>query len=429
MRRTFARSGPLRGEARVPGDKSISHRAAIVGALSRGGWTITGYSPSADCASTLRALRALGVRIGVEEDRLLVDGVGVGGFRRPAAAVDAGNSGTTMRLLAGAVASSPVTVTFTGDESLRRRPMERIIRPLGLMGARLTASDDEGRPPVTVSGGELVGIEYAPPVASAQVKSAILLAGLGARGETTVRELAATRDHTERMLELGGIEVCRCGLAVSVRPGTPLPARVDVPGDFSSAAFLAAAALLVPGSQVTVRRVGLNPSRTCFLGLLSRMGADVEMEVEADEGGEPWGSITARGSELRAVEITPEEVALSIDEVPLLAMLATAAEGRTVIRGAAELRKKESDRIEGTVSGLRALGASIEESEDGMAVDGPVELTGAVVSSRSDHRLAMMLAVAGVAASGRTVVDGWEWTAVSFPGFEDALASLGAEVA
>lgn len=428
MRQAFERSGPLSGTARVPGDKSISHRAALVGAMSGGRWTISGYSPSADCARTIEALRSLGVGVAAERGLLVVDGVGVGAFRQPASTVDAGNSGTTMRLLAGAVASSPVTVTLTGDESLRLRPMGRIIEPLERMGARLEAGEPGGRPPITVTGGELVGIEYAPPVASAQVKSAVLLAGLGARGKTTVREVAATRDHTERMLELAGVTVSRSGLEVSVEPGTPRPARVDVPGDISSAAFIIAAALLLPGSRVTVSSVGLNPTRTGFLEVLERMGAELEVEPWAGGEQEPRGSVSARGSELRAIEMTPEEVATCIDEVPLLAMVATAAEGRTVIRGAGELRKKESDRVDGTVAGLRALGASIEQEGDGMVVEGPVELRGARVSSRGDHRLAMMLAVAGLTAGGRTVVEGWEWTAVSYPGFEGAMAALGAEV-
>ncbi len=428
MRRAFEKSGPLRGEARVPGDKSISHRAAIVGALSSGSWTIDGYSPSSDCVSTLQVLRGLGAGVRAAGRGMVVEGVGVGRFRQPGGALDAGNSGTTMRLIAGAVASSPVTVTLTGDSSLRRRPMRRIIEPLTSMGARVEAGDAEGRPPITITGGNLKGIDYAPDVASAQVKSAVLLAGLGADGRTTVREKAATRDHTERMLERAGITVSRDGLEVTVEPGVPRPAAVEVPGDISSAAFLLAAAVISPGSEVTIRSVGLNPTRTGFLDLLKRMGAFIEAEPEPGDDNEPRGSLTARYSSLRAIEITPEDVALSIDEVPLLAMLATTAEGRTVISGASELRKKESDRIQGTVAGLSALGAHIEETPDGMVVEGPARLTGAPVSSRGDHRLAMMLAVAGLAASGRTVVEGWEWTEVSYPGFEGALAAFGAKV-
>jgi 3-phosphoshikimate 1-carboxyvinyltransferase len=425
MKRTFRKSGPLTGEVLVPGDKSISHRAAIIGALARGDSSISGYSPSADCENTLAALRALGVSIERRGEEVVVGGSSGAPFAQPSGPVDAGNSGTTMRLLAGAVSSMPITVTLTGDDSLRRRPMDRVIEPLSLMGARVTARGGEGRPPLVVSGGHLYGIEYSPPVASAQVKSAVLLAGLAADGMTTVDEIVRTRDHTERLLRAAGIEVVSEGLSVTLQPGVPAAFDLTVPGDFSSAAFIAAAAAMVPGSDLLVRGVGLNPTRTGFLQILERMGADVEVSLEHG-GWEPAGSLRVRYAPLKAVELSTEDVALAIDEITLVALLATSARGRTEIRGASELRFKESDRISGTASVLSALGVSLEESEDGIVIEGPCGLAGAEVSSGGDHRLAMMLAIAGLAAEGETVVDGWEWTAVSYPGFEAAVEQLGA---
>jgi 3-phosphoshikimate 1-carboxyvinyltransferase len=417
----FERAGALAGDLDVPGDKSISHRAAIIGALARGTTTITNFSPGADCASTLGVLERLGAAIERETGRLKIEGKG-GFFSQPAGDLDCGNSGTTMRLIAGAVAPSPIDVTLAGDESLNGRPMGRVIVPLTLMGARVIASDEGGHPPLRVRGGALEGIEYSPPVASAQVKSAVLLAGLGAAGPTTVYELTATRDHTERMLAKSGVSLRAEGLSVTVEPGVPQAFEMDVPGDFSSAAFFIAAALMCPGSHLRLHGVGLNPTRTAFLDLVRRMGAIVE--VSSDRGWEPAGDITAYHSDLSAIEISQADVAGAIDEVTLLALLATAAQGRTVIAGAGELRHKESDRIAATVRGLRALGARIEETHDGMAIDGPTRLKGAAVSSFRDHRLGMMLAVAGLAAEGETTVDGWEWTRISYPGFEEALAGL-----
>jgi len=419
---TFTGGGPIEGEVTVPGDKSISHRAAIIGALADGRTAIENYSPAADCASTLGVLRSLGAGIDSQTGTVIIEGRG-GSRLKPGGALDCGNSGTTMRLMAGAVAPFETEVVLDGDGSLRRRPMGRIIVPLTLMGARINASDREGHPPLVLSGGGLTGIDYAPPVASAQVKSAVLLAGLGAKGPTTVEELAATRDHTERILERAGIRVSREGLAVTVEPGEPRPIEVRIPGDFSSAAFFIAAGVMCEGSSLRIEGVGTNPTRTGFLGIARRMGAHVEV-TEAADAWEPTGSLAVRHSPLEAVEVSGEDVAEAIDEVTLVALLATAASGRTVIRGAGELRHKESDRIRGTVAGLRAMGARIEETADGMAIEGPVRLSGAEVDSRGDHRLAMLFAVAGLAASGTTVVHGWEWTDISYPGFAIELERL-----
>lgn len=436
MDAVFRGGHPLAGEARVPSDKSISHRAAIIGALADGTSVVVNYSPAADCVSTLECLKALGVELVRSGDTLRVQGTGVRGFSQPEAPLDAGNSGTTMRLLSGAVAARPISVTITGDDSLRSRPMGRITEPLAEMGARIEAGDPGGHPPLEITGGDLVGIEYEPPVASAQVKSCVLLAGLGASGPTTVREKVRTRDHTERLLSRAGIEISRHGRSVAVFPGTPGSFEIEVPGDISSAAFLLAAALVVPGSEVTVRSVGLNPTRTGFLDVLAAMGADVQVSCDAEPEGrtdkvpscEPSGFLTARYSELAGVKLGGEEVARAIDEVTLIALLATRAEGRTVIKGARELRYKESDRIRSAVAGLRALGAVIEEEPEGMVVEGPRRLKGAAVSAGGDHRIAMMLAVAGLLAEGETVISGWESTDVSFPGFLQAVRGLGADV-
>jgi len=421
------KSDGLLGTVEVPGDKSISHRAAIVSALAEGTSLVKGYCPSVDCASTLDCLRALGVEVRAVDEEVTIVGRGGAGFERPRAPLDAGNSGTTMRLLAGALAGRGTTATITGDESLRSRPMLRILEPLAIMGARVGSSEG-GRPPLTLQGGSLSGIDYRMQVPSAQVKSAVLLAGLGANGPTIVRETVKTRDHTERMLACVGIRVTVDGLSVGVEPGVPRAVQMDVPGDLSSAAFLVAAGLLCPDSGITLRSVGLNPTRMGFLELLRRMEAPLSVALDPVVAWEPRGDIMARSGELKAIELDAEDVALAIDEIPLIALLATQARGRTVISGARELRVKESDRISGTVSGLGAMGARITEIEDGMVIQGPSRLRGAVVSSAGDHRLAMMLALAGLVADGRTEVEGWEWADISYPGFAEVLESVGGRI-
>ena len=424
MQASFQRGGALKGTVSVPGDKSISHRVAIIGAMARGESRVRGFSPAEDCASTLAVLRALGVDVTRDGETLLIEGIARKGFLQPDGPLYAGNSGTTMRLLSGALASSRVTVTLRGDESLERRPMGRIIEPLRLMGATITAGEN-GRPPLRIEGGSLHGIDYSPIVPSAQVKSAVLIAGLGASGRTLVKESVLTRDHTERLLEYTGIAVYREGLKVAVDPGVPEAREIVVPGDASSAAFLVGAALLCPGSEVIVRSVGLNPTRTGFIDLFRRMGADIET-VQTDSGDwEPVGDIIARHGALKGIRVSAEDVALAIDEITLLALLASRADGTTEISGALELRHKESDRIAGTVAALRELGARIEETDDGMVIEGPSELKGSHVHASRDHRLAMMLALAGLVAGGETVVEGWEWTQISYPGFEKVLSELG----
>jgi 3-phosphoshikimate 1-carboxyvinyltransferase len=416
-------TGPIRGSCTVPGDKSISHRAAILGALARGTSRIRGFSTAEDCASTLRAVRSLGVRVDWAADgELLVHGP-VDEQPRDAGPIDCGRAGTAMRMLAGVVASLPVTAVLTGGPQLLGRPMGRVADPLRRMGASvgLEAGD---RAPIRISGSSLAGIDYEPPVPSAQVKSAVLLAGLRAEGRTTVREPSISRDHTERMLEAMGATIGRGPDVVEIEPGTLHPLDLDVPGDPSSAAFLWAAAAMVPGSDVTVRGVGLNPTRLGFLDVLRRMGGRVECSPRGDRAGEPFGDVRVRHVGLTAIAVDPSEVGRLVDELPLIGLLASQAEGTTLVRGATELRVKESDRIGGLVAGLRALGAEAEELPDGFVVHGPTRLQRSVLDGRQDHRIAMTFAVAGLAAEGPVRVEGLEFADDSFPGFRDTLAEL-----
>ena len=433
-------AGPLRGEVAVPGDKSISHRAAILGAVASGRSEFSNFSPSLDCLSTLTCLESLGVEIQREENRLLFAGKGFGSFHPPSEPLFCGNSGTTIRFLCGLLAGCDFEVTLDGDASLRSRPMERVLLPLSQMGLKIVKN---GPPPLTIAGGKLSGIEYILPVASAQVKSAVLLAGLQAEGKTTVVEKAATRDHTERMLEAmkAPIKVIMPNFDPSTLEGrlakepkekrisvtkvdSLAPLNMEIPGDLSGAAFLLSAAVLVPKSKIAIRGVGLNPTRTAFLNVLKRMGAEVSWKVEEERAGEPVGSITARPGQLKGIKVAGEIIPNLIDELPLLACLAASAEGTTVIRDAGELRKKESDRIAAVAANLRKMGAKVGELEDGWAIEGPTELVGTDVESSGDHRIAMAFSVLGLAASGETLISQPECVEVSFPGFFQALEGL-----
>ena len=436
----FDPAGRLRGSLRPPPDKSISHRAALIAAMGEEETVIEGYLDAADTRSTLAAIQLLGA--GVDEQRLddgevRIRGVGLRGAK--AAEIDVGNAGTLMRLLAGWLAGQPEGEwTLDGDESIRKRPVDRIVTPLTEMGASLTATDDRV-PPLRIRGSALHGIEYRMPVASAQVKSSLLLAGLLADGETTVVEPAPTRDHTERMLRAEGVPVRTepASTPIAIRgqlPGnritlTPVERlaneRIVTPGDFSSAAFPLAAALLVPGSEVTLSNVGLNPTRIGLLGILNRMGASLEVVEATPVGGEPVGTVTARhGAPLEAARIGGGDIPLTIDELPLVALVACFAEGPTVVSGAEELRHKESDRIATVVDGLGGLGAEIEGTDDGFVVHGRGELRGGTIESHGDHRLAMLGAVAGFASHEGVSVRGFDAAAVSYPGFERDLRSL-----
>jgi len=412
----------IQGRLHVPGDKSISHRAALIGALARGDTLIDNFLRAEDCLRTLSCLRALGVAIEDDGSRVIVHGVGPH-WRAPASPLDAGNSGTTMRLLAGILAGQPFEAELTGDASLRSRPMDRIVEPLSQMGARIAALGDGRFPPLRITGGPLRGISYTLPVASAQVKSAVLLAGLFARGETTVVEPTLTRDHTERMLAWFGAQVHRQPGRVSVTPGGLRGRELAVPGDISSAAFVLTAGAARPGSEVIVEGVGLNPTRTGVLDVLRAMGADVAVLNPTVRCGEPVADVVVRGRSLRGVRIAGEMIPRVIDELPVLCMAAALAGGDTVIADASELRVKESDRIGVMARGLRALGVQVVERPDGMIITGG-RLRGGRVASTGDHRIAMAFAVAGLLADGPVTVEGAESLAISFPEFERVLQEV-----
>jgi 3-phosphoshikimate 1-carboxyvinyltransferase len=414
----------LVGHVIVPGDKSISHRAVLFGALGEGETRVRGFGRSGDTQATVDAVRALGVEVeDVADDELVVHGVGLRGLRP--GAVDCGNAGTLMRLLAGVLAGQEGEFTLTGDESLTQRPMERIAGPLRRMGATVETTD--GHAPIAVHGsGSLRGIEIEPEVASAQVKSAILLAGLNAEEPTSVVERIPTRDHTELMLEAAGARVRRRAAAVTVEPAGAL--RLDevvVPGDFSSAAPLLVAAALVPGSDLTIHDLGVNPRRTGLLDVLERMGARVSVFDRRRAGGEPVASVQVQPAELVATEIEAAEVPGLVDELPLVALLASHARGETRVSGAGELRVKETDRIEAVTDGLRPLGARIHSQDDGWTVTGvPARLRGGRVDARGDHRIAMLGAVAGLASREGVAIEGADTAAISFPGFYELLESV-----
>jgi 3-phosphoshikimate 1-carboxyvinyltransferase len=416
----------LVGHVAVPGDKSISHRAVLVGAVCEGEMRIAGFGRSDDTEATIAAVRALGAEV-VEDDvdTLRVSGVGLSGLREPQGPLDCGNAGTLMRLLSGLVAGQAGRrFELVGDGSLSTRPMERVAEPLRLMGARVETSD--GHAPLVVEGNVLVSISYKLPVASAQVKSAVLLAGLQAPGSTTVVEPVATRDHTERLLQLAGAAVVRRPTSVTVeRPDSLRLPDVEIPGDLSSAAAFLVAAVIVPGSELTVHGVGLNPRRAGLLDVLERMGARIAIYNRRAIGAEPAGDIEVRASDLVGATVEASEVPSLIDELPLLAVAACHARGETVVRGAAELRAKESDRIEAVVEELRRVGAHIRATRDGFRIKGvPSRLRGGVVDARGDHRLAMLAAVAGVASREGVDLRGAEAVETSFPGFFDVLEQV-----
>jgi 3-phosphoshikimate 1-carboxyvinyltransferase len=418
---------PLRGTASVPADKAISHRGAILGALANGTTIIHGYSAAGDCRSTLAVLRGLGVAVDEDGNTVRVAGWGARGPAEPRAPLDCGRSGTTMRLMSGALAGFPVKAVLTGDPQLLARPMERVAEPLRAMGATV-ATAAGGVPPIGLRGGSLHGIDYELPVASAQVKSAVLLAGLRASGATTVTEPVPSRDHTERMLRAMGaaVDVSKDGdgrRRVRVEPSGLEGVEVTVPGDPSSAAPLLVAAALVSGSDLTVAGVGLNPTRTGLLDALRRMGAEIEATATTD-GSEPIGDVRILQRPLRGTVVDAPEIPSMVDEIPLLGLLATQADGVTEVRGAEELRVKESDRIAVLANGLTALGADVEELPDGFVVTGPTPLHAGYVKAAGDHRMAMTFAVAALIASGPVHVSGMQTIADSFPGFMATLQGL-----
>jgi 3-phosphoshikimate 1-carboxyvinyltransferase len=409
----------ITGHVAVPGDKSISHRSLLVGALSPGPTLVRGFGRGGDTESTIGAVRALGGFVDDADDREIV----VHGADFRDAEIDCGNAGTLMRLAAGLLAGRNGTYVLTGDESLSVRPMDRIADPLGRMGAAIET--DDGHAPLRIAPAELRAIDYELPVASAQVKSAVLLAALNAQGATTVVEPTPTRDHTELMLEAAGIRVRRRPTSVTVEPGAPKLDAIAVPGDISSAAPLLVAAAVLPGSDLTVHDVGLNPRRTGLLDVLERMGARIAIFERRREGREPAGAVQVQFDELVATEVRADEVPSMVDELPLVALLAAHARGQTRIRGAAELRVKETDRIEAVADALRAIGARIRTHDDGWTITGvPARLRGGRIDARGDHRIAMLGAVAGLASREGVEVKGAEVASISFPGFYELLDTV-----
>lgn len=442
MNATLRRAAALRGRVQVPGDKSTAHRAVLLGALAVGVSRVDGFPPAGDPLATVDAMRRLGIDVSLSPATaapgrppalsVVVHGRGLHGLSAPSDIIDCRNAGTAMRLLAGMLAGQRFSSVLDGTDQLRRRPMCRVVEPLARMGARIAASD--GCAPLTITGSPLHGIDYILPVASAQIKSAIILAALYAQGTTVIHEPGPARDYTERMLRAMGADVESEGQVVTVRPpeeGAELaPLSLHLPGDFSSAAFPVVAALLVPGASVRIDNVGVNATRTGLLDVLAAMGAPVAWENERLAGGEPVADlvIAGRAGALRGTEIAGDTVVRMIDEFPILAVAATQAVGTTTVRDAHELRVKEVDRIARLAEELRKMGAQIQEQPDGFIVDGPVPLHGAVVDSHGDHRLAMALAVAGMIAGGETTVIGAETASDSFPSFWETMKGLGAEV-
>jgi 3-phosphoshikimate 1-carboxyvinyltransferase len=413
----------LVGEIALPGDKSISHRALIVGALAAGSSTIRNLNTGDDVNRTRTILAQVGIPITESNGVVEVEGRGTAGLREAATILDCGNSGTTMRLLLGVFAGSRGGFFLSGDDSLRRRPMLRVVAPLRQMGASIDGLDHANRAPLFVRGGSLQGVDVELPVASAQVKSALLLAALTAEGSTTVVEPGSSRDHTERMLDAAGIKIEQSSPGTVSLVGPAAPDRLDheVPGDVSAAAFLAGAAAVMEGSDLTLTGVGLNPTRTGWLDVLRDMGANIDYSIEKETAEEPVGVVQVKSAALHATVIEGARIPVLIDELPLLAVIATQAEGRTVIRDAAELRVKESDRIEALAQGLRVLGAQVETQPEGMTITGPTRLNAGVVDSFGDHRIAMAFAIAGLTSHEKVTVRGWSCVDTSFPDFLSTL--------
>ncbi|TWT01055.1 3-phosphoshikimate 1-carboxyvinyltransferase [Planomicrobium sp. CPCC 101079] len=425
MALTLSYSTPsLMGTIQVPGDKSISHRSIMFGAMAAGITTVEGFLLGDDCLSTISCFRKLGVEINLDGDKVTITSGGESSWEEPAEVLDTGNSGTTTRLMLGLLAGTSFHTVMAGDESIAKRPMKRIIDPLRLMGADIRGRRGGQFTPLAIQGTRLTAIDYTLPVASAQVKSAILLAGLKAEGRTRVTEPVASRDHTEIMLEHFGAAISRNDGTIEIEGGQTLTAsHVKVPGDISSAAFMIGAALITPNSSVRLTNVGTNPTRTGILDVIKKMGADFDVE-ERQVSGEPAADLTIRSSALSGIEIGGDLIPRLIDEIPLIALIATQANGTTVIKDAEELRVKETDRIAAVVSELAKLGADIQATEDGMIIQGPTPLTGGIVKSYGDHRLGMMEAVAALIASSDVIIDNPACISVSYPGFVEQLDSL-----
>ena len=420
------RKGGLKGEVTVPGDKSISHRAVIIGSLAKGKTRIIGASRGDDNLRTLNAFRMMGIQVDEPKgDQLIINGGGLYALAEPEDVIDAGNSGTTVRLLTGLLSGQRFFSVITGDRYLRKRPMKRVVEPLSSMGAKIWGRGNGNFAPLAINGTRLNPIDYVSPIASAQVKSAILLAGLYADGVTKVTEPSLSRDHTERMLRFFGANLKRDDNSVSIAGGSNLDGReIEIPGDISSASFFIVAASVIPNSEIFLKRVGVNPSRTGILEVLKKMGANIQLLNEYETWGEPVADILVKTSRLKGTKIEGDLIPKTIDELPILSVAASVAEGDTVIKDAKELRVKETDRIKAVASELKKFGAEVEEFDDGMRISGKDKLMGCDCQSFGDHRIAMSLIIAGLMASGKTVVEDTSCTRTSFPEFKDKLFSL-----
>ena len=421
----FTSVSGLRGTVTVPGDKSISHRAVLFGSIAKGITRVEGFLQGADCLSTISCFRRLGIDIENEAGIVTVHGKGLHGLQAPTEVLDCGNSGTTTRLISGILSGQKFPVTLTGDASIQNRPMGRIIKPLTQMGAQITSERGDGCAPLHIQGGALHGIHYQSPVASAQVKSAILLAGLYAEGETAVTEPTLSRNHTELMLKGFGADISSSGTTASIRPVSELHGQgITVPGDISSAAYFLAAGSLIPNSEILIQNVGINPTRAGIITVCNAMGADLTLLNEHVVSGEPVADLLIRTSQLKATTIEGAIIPTLIDELPVIALMACFAEGTTIIRDAAELKVKESDRIQVMVDNLTAMGAHVEGTDDGMIIEGGHPLHGAVVDSHLDHRIAMTFAIAGKLASGETEITGAECVNISYPTYYQDMEML-----
>ncbi|MDY2628870.1 MAG: 3-phosphoshikimate 1-carboxyvinyltransferase [Lachnospiraceae bacterium] len=421
----FYPSGTLKGEITVPGDKSISHRSVMFGSIAKGTTEITGFLQGADCLSTISCFRKMGVDIENNRDCVLVHGRGLHGLTAPDSVLDCGNSGTTTRLISGILAGQKFSCTLTGDASIQKRPMKRIMEPLSMMGARIESVHQNGCAPLAITGSPLHGIHYHSKVASAQVKSSILLAGLYAEGKTQVTEPALSRNHTEIMLRFFGAHVTSSGRTASILPADELYGqKITVPGDISSAAYFIAAGLLVPGSELLIKNVGINPTRDGILRVCKAMGADITLLNAVYDSGEPVADLLVRHSSLKAVEIGGDLIPTLIDEIPVIAVMACAASGTTIIRDAAELKVKESNRIRTVVDNLKVMGAQVEETDDGMIIHGGNPLHGGIIESHLDHRIAMSFAIASLIADGETIIRDADCVNISYPVFYRDLEKL-----
>jgi 3-phosphoshikimate 1-carboxyvinyltransferase len=415
----------LKGEIQVPGDKSISHRAVMLGSIANGTTSIEHFLPGEDCLSTISCFEKMGVKIQRNGERVTVKGIGFKGLVEPKEILDVGNSGTTTRLLLGILAGIPFHSCLIGDASIAKRPMKRVTNPLREMGAKIDGREDGQFTPLAIRGGNLKGMNYSSSVASAQVKSSILLAGLNASEVTTVSEPHQSRDHTERMLQAFGVSVEVEGVSVSVKGGQELTATsIYVPGDISSAAFFLVAGAIVPNSEIILKNVGINPSRTGIIDVLKQMGATIRVENEREENFEPFADLHIKTSELKGIKIGGELIPRLIDEIPIIALLATQAQGTTVIKDADELKVKETNRIDTVVNELTKLGANIEATEDGMIIYGNTKLHGGKVNSHGDHRIGMMLAIASFVSEGDLQIEDTEAIAVSYPSFFEHIESI-----